>query len=177
MRNTDKIAPLCNILGGQRDTWAQYLRNRRWGSCPSCPTSVVQNQTFPELCVNTNRSDHHRTFEEHVEFYRLKRPQVTRPKPSTDAASIKVMHDIAMGARFRGDCHDAFHQFVRNGRWGNCPLCPYDQETNLYYPERCQNKENNLHRGTLKQLFDWYEGNLRRVKSDSGYEDNSDIPS
>jgi hypothetical protein len=142
-----------------------------------CPTSVVQKQTFPELCANTKRSDHHRTFEEYVEHFRLKRPQAPQPKPALDSASLKAMHDIAMGAKFRGDCYDGFHQFLRNGRFGTCDLCPYDPETKLHYPERCQDKESELHQGTLKQLFDWYEGNLRRVKTDSGHNDNWDITS
>lgn len=42
------------------DRWSMFLRNGRWGTCCDCPTSN-DNQKFPELCENTDRSDHHLT--------------------------------------------------------------------------------------------------------------------
>ena len=50
------------------DKFEQFRRNGRWGTCTDCPR--IEGRVYPELCVNTKRSDHNLTLEELVEHYR-----------------------------------------------------------------------------------------------------------
>ena len=57
-------------VGGKRDHFNQFIRNGRWGACADCPTAETERLTFPELCANTRRSDHHLTLDDLTESYK-----------------------------------------------------------------------------------------------------------
>jgi len=49
-----------------------FTRNDRWGTCGDCPIDSEGNK-YPEFCENTERYDHHLSFDELNEAYRRAR--------------------------------------------------------------------------------------------------------
>ena len=55
-------------LAHTREAFACFMRNGRWGTCGSCPR-LADGMVVPELCPNTEGSDHHLTLEGLVDQY------------------------------------------------------------------------------------------------------------
>jgi hypothetical protein len=56
-------------LDYHRGSFQMFLRNGRWGTCMDCPRDSEGNG-YPEFCSNTERHDHHLTFDGLVENYK-----------------------------------------------------------------------------------------------------------
>lgn len=46
-----------SALREMRDSFLQFSRNGRWGTCVDCPRDS-QGRAYPEFCCNTKRTDH-----------------------------------------------------------------------------------------------------------------------
>lgn len=49
--------PKSPISSEVKDSFVQFSRNGRWGTCASCPRDD-NNVAYPEFCENTNQADH-----------------------------------------------------------------------------------------------------------------------
>lgn len=52
-----------------RDSFRQFARNGRWGTCGGCPHDE-EGRAYPEFCASTDRYDHRLTVEDLAETYR-----------------------------------------------------------------------------------------------------------
>ena len=59
---------IARALSHTRDGFACFMRNGRWGSCGNCPR-LTDGTVLPELCPDTDRSDHQSTLEGLVDQY------------------------------------------------------------------------------------------------------------
>ncbi len=57
------------INEGMRDSFRQFARNDRWGTCACCPRDSEGN-AYPEFCKFTDRYDHKLTIDELVKSHK-----------------------------------------------------------------------------------------------------------
>ena len=55
-------------LNSTRDSFRQFLRNGRWGTCADCPRNN-EGHAYPELCKHFSRYDHYLSIDDLASNY------------------------------------------------------------------------------------------------------------
>ena len=76
-----------------KDSFVQFSRNGRWGTCVDCPRDSNGN-AYPELCHNTDRQSHQLDVDSLAMAHKAHLPK----KPVTSKKALRDATDDRVGA-------------------------------------------------------------------------------